>query len=201
MLTGDQNLVMVNWEVRYKISKLEHFLFKVRDPVDTLRAVSEAVMRIEVGDRSVDEALTLERTQIENAVMKKMQTALDDFQCGIRIVKVNLKNVDPPDAVKDAFNAVNRAVQVRNRIVNEAEGERNKKVPAARGQADRAIKEAEGYEIGRLNRAVVRQRRFYCPNIKKQGMSPDEGSISKPWVAHCHAPATLQLSIVSRVVF
>ncbi len=153
MLTGDQNLVMVNWEIRYKIKKLQNYLFEVRDPIDTLRAVSEAVMRIEVGDRSVDEALTLERTQIENAVKSKMQVSLDRFKCGIHIVKVNLKNVDPPDAVKDAFNAVNRAVQVRNRIVNEAEGERNKKVPAARGQADRAIKEAEGYEIGRLNRA------------------------------------------------
>ncbi|MEE2788805.1 MAG: FtsH protease activity modulator HflK [Myxococcota bacterium] len=153
MLTGDQNLVLVNWEVRYKIKDLQSYLFKVRKPVETLRAVSEAVMRIELGDRSVDEALTLQRPQIESAVKAKMQASLDAFECGIHIVKVNLKNVDPPDAVKDAFNAVNRAIQVRNRIVNEAEGERNKKIPAARGQKDRMMREAEGYAIGRLNRA------------------------------------------------
>jgi membrane protease subunit HflK len=64
-----------------------------------------------------------------------------------------LKRVDPPDAVRDAFNGVNRAIQIRDRIVNEAEGERNKKIPAARGAAERAVKEAEGYKIGRLNRA------------------------------------------------
>ena len=153
MLTGDLNLVMVNWEVRWKIKNLEHFLFEVRDQVATLRDASEAVMRTEIGDRSVDEALTLDRTVIENTVAAKMQTLLDGFKSGISVVKVNLKRVDPPDAVRDAFNAVNRAIQVRDRIVNEAEGERNKKIPAARGEKERAIKEAEGYKLGRLNRA------------------------------------------------
>jgi membrane protease subunit HflK len=153
MLTGDLNLVMVNWEVRWKIKDLEDFLFEVRDPVATLRDVSEAVMRTQIGDRSVDEALTLDRTVIENTVASKMQTLLDGFSSGVHVVKVNLKRVDPPDAVRDAFNAVNRAIQVRDRIVNEAEGERNKKIPAARGDKQRAIKEAEGYKLGRLNRA------------------------------------------------
>ena len=111
-------------------------------------------MRTEIGDRSVDEALTLDRTVIENAVTDEMRAQLDAFKCGIQVVKVNLKRVDPPQAVKDAFNAVNRAIQTRDRIVNEAEGERNKKLPAARGQKERAIKEAEGYKIGRTNRAV-----------------------------------------------
>jgi len=153
MLTGDLNSVMVNWEVRYKIKTLEDYLFKVRDPEETLRAVSEAVMRTEIGDRSVDEALTLDRTELENTVATKMLGLLDSFNCGIQIVKVNLKRVDPPDPVRDAFNAVNRAIQVRDRIVNEAEGEVNKKLPVARGLKDRAIKEAEGYKIGRINRA------------------------------------------------
>jgi membrane protease subunit HflK len=82
-----------------------------------------------------------------------MQAGLDELQCGIQIVKVNLGRASPPDAVRDAFSGVNRAQQVRARIVNEAEGERNKKIPAARGAADRAVKEAEGYKIGRVNRA------------------------------------------------
>jgi modulator of FtsH protease HflK len=154
MLTGDLNLVLVNWEIRYKIKSLKDYLFEVRDPVGTLRAISEAVMRTEIGDRSVDEALTLDRTVVENTVSKKMQARLDHFKCGIQIVKVNLKKSDPPDAVRDAFNGVNRAIQIRDRIVNDAEGERNKKIPAARGAKDRAVKEAEGYKIGRLNRAT-----------------------------------------------
>ncbi len=153
MLTGDLNQVLVNWEVRWKIKNLENYLFEVRDPVGTLRDVSEAVMRIEMGDRSVDEALTLGRTVIENEVAAKMQVLLDSFSAGIQIIKVNLKRADPPDQVKDAFNAVNRAIQVRDRIINDAEGERNKKIPAARGAKERMIKEADGYKIGRLNRA------------------------------------------------
>jgi membrane protease subunit HflK len=153
MLTGDLNLVLVNWEIRWKIKNLESYLFKVRDPVGTMRDISEAVMRTEMGDRSVDEALTLGRTGIENEVAAKMQDMLDQYDVGIQIIKVNLKRADPPDEVKDAFNAVNRAIQVRDRIINDAEGERNKKIPAARGAKERAIKEAEGYQIGRLNRS------------------------------------------------
>jgi modulator of FtsH protease HflK len=153
MLTGDLNLVLVNWEVRYKISNLEHYLFQVRDPVGTLRDISEAVMRTEIGDRSVDEVLTIDRTTIENEVAVEMRTQLNHYKCGIQVVKVNLKRADPPADVKDAFNAVNRAIQIRDRIVNDAEGERNKKLPAARGQKERVIKEAEGYKIGRINRA------------------------------------------------
>ncbi len=153
MLTGDLNLALVNWEVRYRIRDLKNYFFEVRDPQQTLRDVSQAVMRIEVGDRSVDEVLTLERTEIEQAVAVKMQAALDEFKCGLHIIEINLKRVDPPDLVREAFNAVNQAIQERDRIINEAEGQRNQKIPAARGAADRAIKEAEGYHVGRVNRA------------------------------------------------
>jgi membrane protease subunit HflK len=153
-------MAMVNWEVRYKIRNLTDYLFEVRNPVETLRAVSEAVMRTEVGDRSVDEVLTLDRTAISEVVGKKMQAELDTFRCGIHIVKVNLKRVDPPDAVRKAFNRVNQAIQVRDRIINEAEGMRNKKIPAARGAKERAVKEAEGYRIGRVNRAKGDAERF-----------------------------------------
>ncbi len=153
MLTGDLNLAMVTWEVRYRIRSLKDYLFEVRRPVETLRDVSQAVMRTEVGDRSVDEVLTLDRTTLESTVEEKMQAALDEFKCGLLVVRVNLKRVDPPADVKDAFNEVNRAIQERDRIVNEAEGQRNEKIPAARGEAERAIREAEGYEVGRTNRA------------------------------------------------
>ena len=155
MLTGDLNMALVNWEVRYKIRDLRNYLFEIRNPRETLRDVSQAVMRTEIGNRSVDEVLTLDRTDIEDAVEKKMQAQLgpDGFRSGIQIVKVNLKKLGPPDPVRDAFDAVNQAIQVRDKIINEAEGERNKNIPAARGDRDRVIKEAEGYKIGRINRA------------------------------------------------
>ena len=153
MLTGDVNLAMVNWEVRWKIRDLKDFLFKVRDPVETLRDVSQAVMRIEVGDRSVDEVLTTDRIAIATATKEGMQSALDVYGCGFQIVKVNLKGVVPPDPVRDAFNRVEESKQEKDRILNLAEGLRNKKIPAARGEAEKVVKEAEGYHIGRVNRA------------------------------------------------
>ncbi|MHC4471005.1 MAG: FtsH protease activity modulator HflK [Planctomycetota bacterium] len=153
MLTGDLNLAVVNWEVRYKIRDLKDYLFEVRDPVETLRDVSQAVMRTEVGDRSVDEVLTLDRITIENEVLRKMQEQLDGYRCGLQIVKMNLKGLDAPEAVRSAFQAVEQAEQSKKRIINEAEGQRNKEIPVARGSAERKIKEAEGYKIGRLNRA------------------------------------------------
>ena len=153
MLTGDLNLVVVSWEVRYKISRLDDYFFKVRDVPNTIRDVSQAVMRLEVGNRSVDEVLTTDRSGIESAVGSSMQQMLNDFEAGVQIVKINLKRSIPPAPVRDAFNAVNRAIQDRDRIINEAEGQRNKKVPAARGTAQRAIREAEGYKAARINRA------------------------------------------------
>ena len=154
MLTADLNLALVNWEVRYKIRDLRDYLFEVVNPRETVRDVSQAVMRTEVGDRSIDDVLTLDRTAIENAVGDRMQVQLDDLRCGVQVVKVNLKSVAPPDEVRDAFNAVNKAIQERDRIINEAEGERNRTIPAARGDKERVIKEAEGYAVGRVNRAT-----------------------------------------------
>ena len=153
MLTGDLNLVSVNWEVRYKIRDLKDYLFEVRDPQETLRDVSQAVMRTEVGDRSVDEVLTLDRITIANEVTRKMQEHLDGFRCGLQIVKVNLKQLDAPEDVRDAFRRVEQAEQAKNKSINEAEGERNQKIPEARGRADQKIKQAEGYMIARVNRA------------------------------------------------
>ena len=153
MLTGDVNLAMVNWEVRWKIRDLKDFLFNVRNPVETLRDVSQAAMRIEVGDRSVDEVLTIDRIPIAMAMSERMQKELDAYGCGIQIVKVNLKGVVPPDPVRDAFNRVEESKQEKDKILNLAEGLRNQKIPAARGEAEKVVKEAEGYHIGRVNRA------------------------------------------------
>ena len=154
MLTGDRNCAVVHWVVRYKIKNLKEFLFNVRNVKSTIRDVSEAVMRRIVGDRSIDEVLTIGRRAIEDVAEEEIETVLDTYGCGIDIQVVNLKGVNPPPQVKDAFDAVNKAVQMRDQITNEAEGKKNKIIPAAMGKQQQAIREAEGYKIKRINEAT-----------------------------------------------
>ncbi|MCF6153981.1 MAG: FtsH protease activity modulator HflK [Candidatus Brocadia sp.] len=154
MLTGDLNCAEVHWVIRYKIKALEEYFFNVRDVRETIRGVSQAVMRTLIGDRSIDEVLTIGRTEIEQKSKEDIQKILDSYKCGIDIQTVLLKGVDPPEPVKDAFNAVNQAIQIRDRIINDAEGQKNKILPAAEGKKQQVIKEAEGYRIRRVNEAT-----------------------------------------------
>ena len=153
MLTGDLNCANVHWVIRYKIKDLNNFFFNVRNVKETLRQVSQAVMRRIVGDRSIDEVLTIGRTEIEEEAKIEVAKKLDLYGCGLSIQAVMLKGVNPPEAVKDAFNAVNQAVQIRDKIINDAEGQKNKVLPAALGKKEQKIKEAEGYKIRRVNEA------------------------------------------------
>ncbi|MBE7446153.1 MAG: FtsH protease activity modulator HflK [Planctomycetia bacterium] len=154
MLTGDLNCAEVHWVIRYKIKELEEFFFNVKNVGETIRGVSQAVMRTLIGDRSIDEVLTIGRTEIEQKSKEDIQGILDSYKCGIDIQTVLLKGVNPPEPVKDAFNAVNQAIQIRDRIINEAEGQKNKILPAAEGKKQQVIKEAEGYRIRRVNEAT-----------------------------------------------
>jgi membrane protease subunit HflK len=154
MLTGDLNCAEVHWVIRYKIKALEEYFFNLRNVRETIRGVSQAVMRTLIGDRSVDEVLTIGRTEIEQKSKEDIQRILDSYKCGIDIQTVLLKGVDPPEPVKDAFNAVNQAIQIRDKIINEAEGQKNKILPAAEGKKEQVIKEAEGYRIRRVNEAT-----------------------------------------------
>lgn len=154
MLTGDLNCAEVHWVIRYKIKALEEYFFNVRDVRETIRGVSQAVMRTLIGDRSIDEVLTIGRTEIEQKAKEDLQRILDSYKCGIDIQTVLLKGVDPPEPVKDAFNAVNQAIQIRDKIINDAEGQKNKILPAAEGKKQQVIKEAEGYRIRRVNEAT-----------------------------------------------
>jgi len=160
MLTGDRNCAVVHWVVRYKIKNLKEFLFNVRDVKSTIRDISEAVMRRIVGDRSIDEVLTIGRREIENIAETEIEATLDTYGCGIDIQVVNLKGVNPPAQVKDAFDSVNKAVQMRDQITNEAEGKKNKIIPAAMGKQQQAIREAEGYKIKRINEATGDTKAF-----------------------------------------
>ncbi|NIA07424.1 MAG: FtsH protease activity modulator HflK [Actinobacteria bacterium] len=152
MLTGDLNLAHVEWVVQYRIKDAYNYLFKIggntdsaRAVNDTIRSVSEAVMRKLVGDASVDEVITIGRDQIASDAKLEIQEMLNKFNTGVEVVTVKLQSATPPDAVKDAFDEVNRAKQNKERVINEARGERNRQIPAARGKRDQAISEAEGY--------------------------------------------------------
>lgn len=160
MLTGDLNSAVVEWIVQYRIQDPVLYLFKVRGVEETLRDVSEAAMRQIVGDRSVTEVLTIGRREVSDEVALLMQELLDKYEAGIEIVTVNLKDVNPPDQVKPAFNEVNQAKQERERLINEAWSEYNRAVPAAEGEAQRLIRDAEGYALARVNRAQGDAERF-----------------------------------------
>ncbi|MEE9552769.1 MAG: FtsH protease activity modulator HflK [candidate division Zixibacteria bacterium] len=160
MLTGDLNVVVVEWIVQYKIGDPRAYLFNVNRVEETIRDVSEAAMRQVVGDRSVDGVLTVERMQIGEEATLKMQEILDRYGAGIQIVTVKLQNVTPPDQVKPAFNAVNEAKQEKETMINEAMKEYNTIIPRASGDAEKMIKEAEGYAIDRVNRAEGDAARF-----------------------------------------
>ncbi len=153
MITGDRNEASVEWVVQYRVDRPEDFLFRVRNPGATLRDVSESVMREVVGDRTVDEVLTVGRQQIESEALQKMQDVANYYKLGLRIDQVQLNNVNPPPSVQDSFNDVNKAQQEKERSINVAWREKNKEVPAARGKADRDISEAQGYAAQRVNEA------------------------------------------------
>jgi len=154
MLTGDLNVAEVEWIVQYKIKDPYNYLFKIKDPVETLRAMSEAVVRRVVGDRSVTDVLTVGRISIAETVEIGLQELLDHFDSGIQIVTVKLQDVNPPEPVRPAFNEVNRAKQDKEKMINEAWEDYNKRIPRAIGEAEQMIAEAEGYATKRVNRAL-----------------------------------------------
>jgi len=153
MVTGDLNAALVEWVVQYRIQDARQYLFDVRNPGQTLRDLSEAAMREMIGDRTVDEVITIGRQDVEVSVLSKLQELTKLYQLGLRIDQVQLKNVNPPAEVQASFNEVNRAQQDRENAVNVANGDYNQAVPKARGEADQAIRAAEGYQFKRVNEA------------------------------------------------
>jgi len=160
MVTGDLNSALVEWIVQYRISDPANFLFKVRNPEETLRDVSESVMREVVGDRTVDEVLTIGRQEIESEALSKMQALASKYEVGVSIDQVQLKNVNPPEAVQDSFNEVNQAQQEKEKLINEARREYNRSIPLAKGTKEQKVQEAEGYRLQRINEAQGDVSRF-----------------------------------------
>jgi len=160
MLTGDLNVAVVEWIVQYRVSDPYEYLFRVRNLEDTFRAMTEAVMRETVGDRTVTEVVTVGRQEVEATVKARLQAMTDQYQMGIAIDQVVLQDVNPPDPVKPSWDEVSQAQQQRDRLINEALAEYNAVIPRARGEAEQTILQAEGYALDRVNRAQGEASRF-----------------------------------------
>jgi membrane protease subunit HflK len=160
MLTGDLNVAVVEWIVQYRIVQPRNYLFQVRDVRDTLRYMSQAVTREMVGDRTINEVLTVGRTELALSVQDKLQELCEQYETGIRIEQVILQDVTPPDEVKPSFNEVNQSQQQKETLINEARAEYNREVPQARGVAQQMVQQAEGYDLDRVNRAKGEADRF-----------------------------------------
>ncbi len=152
MLTGDLNVAVVEWIAQYRVTDPYLYLFKVRNRDKTFRDMNEAIMRAVVGDRSVDEVITVGRQDIENEVRLGLQELCDQYEIGITVDQIVLQDVNPPDPVKPSFNEVNQAEQERERAINDARADYNRVIPRARGEALQMIEQAEGYAIDRTNR-------------------------------------------------
>ena len=160
MLTGDLNVIDVQWIVQYRIEDPIRYLFKLRDTPKTIRDTSEAVMRRAVGNRLGSEVLTTGRVVVASEAKTEIQKILTAYESGVRLVTVELQDVTPPDTVKPAFNEVNESRQDKERTINTAQERANREIPKARGVATQSISEAEGYALERVNRAEGEATRF-----------------------------------------
>jgi len=161
MLTGDLNVAVVPWIVQFRIKDPYLFLFKVHDVRRLLRDLTEATMRLVVGDRSINEVIS-KREEIADETKLLLQKELDKAETGIGIVTVEMKKTNVPKDVQPSFNEVNQAIQEKEKVIYQAKEDYNKAIPQAKGEAERVIKAAEGYALDRINRAKGDASRFFA---------------------------------------
>lgn len=160
MLTSDEALVDIDFTVLWRISQAEDYLFNIRDQEQTIKRVAESAMREVIARYPIEPILTVQKDLIQQEVRESMQNTLNEFQAGVEITEVQFQEVNPPSAVVDAFNEVQRAEQDRDRLRNQAEAYRNDIIPRARGEAERMIQEASAYREQVVNRAQGSADRF-----------------------------------------
>jgi membrane protease subunit HflK len=160
MLTGDENIIDIDFAVFWRIRDAGEFLFNTRNPEVTVKSAAESVMREVIGRTPIQPALTEARAQIEQEVRRGTQAIMDQYRAGIEVTQVQLQKVDPPSQVVDAFRDVQRANADRERARNEAESYRNDIIPRARGEAERMVQEAEGFRESQVARARGEAQRF-----------------------------------------
>ena len=160
MLTGDLNVASIEWVTQYTISDPMKYLFRVRNVDQTFRDMNEAVLREIVGDRTINEVLTIGRGEIQNLAKDKLSKLCDDYTLGIVVNQVILQDVSPPEPVKPAFNEVNQAEQEKETTIQNALAAYNKEIPKAEGTAKKTVEAAEGYAVKRVNEAKGEVSRF-----------------------------------------
>ncbi len=161
MLTGDLNIIDVEWIIQYQITDARAWLFNVQDQHKTIRDISQSVINMLVGDRTIFDVIGSERANIELQGQEMMNQLYKSYGLGIRVTTVKLQNIVPPKGpVQDAFEDVNKAIQDRSRMINEGKEAYNQAIPKASGQAEQTIQEAEGYAIQRVNEAKGDVARF-----------------------------------------
>lgn len=160
MLTGDENIVDINFVVLWRVGNAKDFLYSVRDPEDTIAMVAASAMREIIGQTNIQPALTDARTKIQSDARTLMQNLLDEYHTGVVINNVQLQKVDPPDAVVDAFNEVQRARQKKEELRNLAEAYSNDIIPKAKGEAVKMVQSAEAYKQKVISNATGEANRF-----------------------------------------
>jgi membrane protease subunit HflK len=160
MLTGDLNIVDVEWIIQYRIVDPRAWLFNVQERIQTIRDVSQSVINQLVGDRAILDVIGQERTAIEAEGTALMNDTLKSYGLGISIIAVKLQNIVPPKGVQQSFEDVNKAIQDMNRLINEGKEAYNKEIPRAQGEADRLLQIAQGYAAERVNKARGDVARF-----------------------------------------
>jgi membrane protease subunit HflK len=160
MLTGDLNVLNVEWIVQYKIKDPYKYLFKMREAEATFRDMNEAVVRRVIGDNSVDEVLTTGRDRLAHEAKESLQNLCNLYEIGLEISQLIFQDINPPEPVKPSFNEVNESLQEKERKINEAWAEYNNEIPKATGVAEQAIRAAEGYAMERVNNAKGDASRF-----------------------------------------
>jgi membrane protease subunit HflK len=160
MLTGDLNVLNVEWIVQYKIKDPYKYLFKMRESESTFRDMNEAVVRRVIGDNSVDEVLTTGRDRLAHEAKDLLQNLCNSYEIGIEVSQLIFQDINPPEPVKPSFNEVNESLQEKERKINEAWAEYNNEIPKASGVAEQAIRGAEGYATERVNNSKGDASRF-----------------------------------------
>lgn len=160
MLTGDLNIVDVEWIIQYRIVEPKQWLFGVLEKRQTIRDISHSVINTLVGDRAILDIMSSERSAIENIALENMNTNFKQLGLGINVIAVKLQNIVPPSGVQDAFEDVNKAIQDMNRFINEGKEAYNSEIPKAQGEAAKQLQVAEGYAAERVNRAKGDVARF-----------------------------------------
>ncbi|MDQ6734142.1 MAG: FtsH protease activity modulator HflK [Nitrospirota bacterium] len=172
MLTGDENIIGIEFIIQYKIKNAKDYLFRVDEIDETIQKAAEASMREVVGKSKIDEALTAGKAQIQDDTQTLLQTILDSYGAGVQIAAVQLQDVDPPEAVVAAFKDVASAKEDREKLINQSQGYRNDIIPRAKGESAQIVNQAKGYAQARITRAQGETDRF-LQTLKEYSQAKD----------------------------